>query len=537
MKFFRQMGKAFHSRVGAFVFYALAASAALFLHSAQWAYGWIAELYPLHERFVPTLFCVIGAAAAAGLGFFIAAAKLPGSRAARAAHSVVCVFSGVLFVYTTVLLFGLDKGFDPPSLRAGLLFLAPNLPFLGLALGLPFAFVLYPAIKQPARAALAILISLAVIIPVTSTNFIPKKKSFAISANPLVLDVGNGYYSIIFATNHKSTAELTYRSKTEEVTLKDAAFGRMNVSRIHHFMAPREQFNGSKYQFSAREVLSSVNANTEFGSTLQSDEFQFQGAYADSLNILIASDWHDQPENLLAAAANFPPPDLFLMLGDFASNYNSEDEFIRNTIAAGADATKSSVPVIYARGNHELYGEMTDQIYPNLGLEHFYYQVRRGKYLFTVCDGAEDWEDQRGSANEYETGSVNSEAGPYRDEQLAWLDTLAAPEAGTFHFSLIHIPNFDEGHADRQARFFGALNRLNADMQFSGHEHALHLDRPGEGEYQPPFPLMIDGGPEDGGYSGAYVCSMAQVSADGAVHLTAYNSLNKKLLDETLQIQ
>lgn len=45
----------------------LSVCAAVFLSSATWTYGWIADLYPLGDKFVPTLLGVICACAAFNL--------------------------------------------------------------------------------------------------------------------------------------------------------------------------------------------------------------------------------------------------------------------------------------------------------------------------------------------------------------------------------------------------------------------------------------------------------------------------------------
>ena len=52
------------SRCAAYIFFLVASSAFIFLKGSDWAYGWIAELYPLGEAFVPTLMSVIGVTAA-----------------------------------------------------------------------------------------------------------------------------------------------------------------------------------------------------------------------------------------------------------------------------------------------------------------------------------------------------------------------------------------------------------------------------------------------------------------------------------------
>lgn len=299
----------------------------------------------------------------------------------------------------------------------------------------------------------------------------------------------------------------------------------MNAGRIHHFIVPREEFNGTSYRFTIQEQRSSLWRNIINGKTIESAVFQFKGDYKDDLNLLIASDWHNYPEHMLVASSHFLEPDLFLMLGDFATVCQTEDDFILNTLAAGADATKSEIPAIYVRGNHDLEGEMADLGCQNLGLERFYYQVQRGKYLFTVCDSADVWD----SILDFDD---------YRDAQLDWLEALPLQEDGTIHFAAVHIPNFDENneHTDKQARYYAALERLGVGMQFSGHWHELLLEQPGSGYLEAPFPVLIDGGPI-GRSRGNYVCSMAQVAADGTVRLISYDRDGVNLMDETLHIE
>ena len=49
----------------------LSVCAAVFLSSATWTYGWIADLYPLGDKFVPTLLGVICACAAVNLIYLL----------------------------------------------------------------------------------------------------------------------------------------------------------------------------------------------------------------------------------------------------------------------------------------------------------------------------------------------------------------------------------------------------------------------------------------------------------------------------------
>ena len=55
MKFLKGLGNALFSRAGTYTFFILSVFALIFLRSATWTYGWIAELYPLGSNFIPTV--------------------------------------------------------------------------------------------------------------------------------------------------------------------------------------------------------------------------------------------------------------------------------------------------------------------------------------------------------------------------------------------------------------------------------------------------------------------------------------------------
>ncbi|MCL2514203.1 MAG: hypothetical protein FWF08_09890, partial [Oscillospiraceae bacterium] len=156
MNFFKRIGAAFHSRTGAYIFYSLTVLAFAMLRSAKWAYWFIAEMYPLGDKFVPTLFAVIGICAAATVAFLIMGKRIK-SRALRAAHTVICVLAGIMFGYTVVLSFGLDNGFQLNSILTGISNLLSILLPIAVALALPLPFAVFRKHKNAARASLAML--------------------------------------------------------------------------------------------------------------------------------------------------------------------------------------------------------------------------------------------------------------------------------------------------------------------------------------------------------------------------------------------
>lgn len=170
MEFFKSLSKRFHSRAGAYVFYAMAVAACAFLHSAGWAYGWIADLYPLGDKFVPVLFGVIIACVAVTLGCLLALAlsgkgeSLPQNRVFRVAHTLFAVLSAALFVYTFILLFGIDKGFSSGNLMNGLRSLQPDLIWLAVAWALPLSLLFSETPKKAGKAVIASLVVAALIV-------------------------------------------------------------------------------------------------------------------------------------------------------------------------------------------------------------------------------------------------------------------------------------------------------------------------------------------------------------------------------------
>jgi len=531
---FKRFFASFHTRTGAFLFYALAAAAFLFLHSATFAHGWIAELYPLGSAFVPTVLWVIAIFAMALLAFFLAAEKAREIKALRVTHAVICLLSGALFFYTALILFNIDS-FSWFGFARGFSHLAPNLIYLGAALILPFFFVIFPRLKKTVQAVLAVLtcltVALAFIVP-----YIPAlQPDFAFSTNPLVLDIGGDDYSIVFATNRNSTAYVRYTFQGEEFTVASAVDGRLRIGRIHNVTIPREHLNGNRYHIIAREVFSSHDSGTQFGATMHSDEFHFRGEFIDEPNILLAADIHNQGDRFLAAAANMPDPDLFIMLGDISSGVvnNCPAFLIYDIIGFGANATQSVIPAIFVRGNHEMYGEYTEIIRPGLGMPSFYFQTRRGNLLFSIVCSA-DFSGERLDFREFVRGTANTENNLFREEQLAWMESLA-PCDETLHIALVHRPDF--GNAAQRDLYYAQMLRLGADIQFSGEIHRLTLEMPGEdGRFGAPFPMLTAGGPTEG-YGGLMIGAMAQVRANGTVHLLAYDSAGEQRMNQTIALR
>lgn len=148
MKFSQKLSNAIHARAASYVYFVLSVCAFVFLRSAVWTYGWIAELYPLGDKFVPTLLGIIALCIAVTLIYLIISAfsdngkeKCKGIIFLNIIHTVFSLLGIITFLYTSVLLFSMDSGITSAGFAKGFDALAPNLVYIALSFGLGLMFV------------------------------------------------------------------------------------------------------------------------------------------------------------------------------------------------------------------------------------------------------------------------------------------------------------------------------------------------------------------------------------------------------------
>jgi len=170
--FFKNAEKKLNSTSASYIFSLLSAFACAFLYSADWAYGWIAELYPLGENFIKLMFAIIIVSWAAGVIFLVlksASAEDSGicsNKALRILHIVFELVSVITFIYTLVLVFGLDSGISSENLLRGFQSVKPQIPYIGLAATLPMIIIFCEKGKKTIKAVTAaVLVAVLIIVP------------------------------------------------------------------------------------------------------------------------------------------------------------------------------------------------------------------------------------------------------------------------------------------------------------------------------------------------------------------------------------
>ncbi len=169
----------------------------------------------------------------------------------------------------------------------------------------------------------------------------------------------------------------------------------------------------------------------------------------------------------------------------------------RSTIAFLQNCSKfaGSVPIVFARGNHEARGSYARDIKKYL-LPHteYYFSFNHGDTAFLVMDGGEDKADDHWAYS----GLVDFDG--YRSEQQHWLaqevkkDSIRKPKSRIF---ISHIPLFARGNAntctDGVAKWGPMLEDIGIDLCLAGHTHRPDYVEKGEvGNFAP---VAIGGAP------------------------------------------
>ncbi|MGN0532321.1 MAG: glycoside hydrolase family 18 protein [Eubacterium sp.] len=166
MKLLRKIESKLNSSAGSYIFYCIAILAFAFFKSADWTYGWIAELYPMGEGFITLMFAIIITCAVTEIIYLILkSVKKPAENIViRIIHLVFEALSVIVFVYTLVLLLGLDSGISSQNISRGVQALMPMMGYVGFGIAIPLAFVFCDSNKKTAKAIIAVVVICAIVI-------------------------------------------------------------------------------------------------------------------------------------------------------------------------------------------------------------------------------------------------------------------------------------------------------------------------------------------------------------------------------------
>ena len=326
-----------------------------------------------------------------------------------------------------------------------------------------------------------------------------------LSYEPVVYAVEDEY-QIVFSTSDNAIGWVNIGG----VEYHDLHAGSMkSADKVHKIVVPQKVLDEAQgYAVNYRQMIYRGPFGGYLGQ-LQTQHYEFRPVdSSDGLNYFSLSDVHEAVDAATVAATSRDDTDFIVLLGDLVSMVETEkDVQLANELAFGI--TKGEIPVIYARGNHEIKGEYAEELYKYVGSkdQQYAYTVTLGDddVFAVVLDMGEDHEDDWWEY--YETAKFDL----YRQEQTDMLEEiLAEGEYENYKYRLMacHIPVV---YVDKNGYFepfrndwTALLNEMDLDIGLSGHKHVMWPLIPGQVE--PNTTLVYSeaykgvAGKEEGGY-------------------------------------
>ncbi len=281
-------------------------------------------------------------------------------------------------------------------------------------------------------------------------------------------------YQIVFSTNHSATAWV----EIDGEKYYDLFAGSMkSEDTVHKITVPQEKLDAAKsYSIHAEKMIYRGPFGGFKGKEI-SKSYNFRPVNtSDGLVYYTITDAHHARKGAVSAAQAVENLDFLIVLGDSVGMVEYEKDVQFSNVIAHS-VTKGEIPVVYARGNHEIKGEYAEELHKYVGSkdEKFYYWFTLSNVFGITLDLGEDHND--GWWEYYGTDRFTL----YHNEQTKFLEELVqAKPYENYSYTLVacHIPiqfvNNRKDHAEVKTEWTELLNQIAPDLAVYGHQHDLY---------------------------------------------------------------
>lgn len=286
-------------------------------------------------------------------------------------------------------------------------------------------------------------------------------------------------YQIVFSTNAESTGWVEIGGKKYYDLYNGTA---KTFTKIHKVEVPMSVLDEAKqYTVHSQKTIYAGPFGGFLGRDI-SEKVSFRPVdNSDGIQYLSFSDVHMNDARTFETASHAGNYDFLFLLGDIISVVETfDDANFNNQVAYGI--TKGQIPVVYARGNHDVKGRYSQELHKFVGAKgerfyyNFYFKDVYGLVLDLGEDHDDDWWEYYGTANFEE----------YRQEQISFLkDEIAKKDYEAYPYRVVasHIPipfvNYRHNYENTKKEMTALLNQMDFHMSVCGHQHQLMIFEPG----------------------------------------------------------
>ena len=318
--------------------------------------------------------------------------------------------------------------------------------------------------------------------------------------NPAVFVVHDTYHIMV-----QSSEESTMWVKVGDKVYCDECNGVFRSrTPIHRMIVPAKELDQAGcYTIYERKVIERSTYYPKLEEAVET-AFSFRPVKSDHPRCFHIADTHNLQEEPVAAAKAYGEIDFLIMNGDIP---DSSDEwgFFDVIYKITSEITKGEIPIVFARGNHDLRGHLAEHLMEFIPHENgnTYYTFRMGKIWGMVLDCGEDKED-----NSIEYGNTVC-CHAFRERQTGFLkEVIARGEylAPDIRWRVVvshnpfTMPKPEKFYIEKEiyAQWAELLDKhIKPAVMITGHEHRVRVLRTGnpEDEILQPCPIIIGAEP------------------------------------------
>lgn len=318
---------------------------------------------------------------------------------------------------------------------------------------------------------------------------------------PYLIDPSESGITVGWLTDTDCQSQIVYGEKGKGLTdtIAKQINGLIPVDTKHNL-----RINGLKpgtsyeYKVRSRRIVRLNAYWPDMGNWVESPVYTFTTFNTKKSGILFSyiTDTHENVASIqsLMKLVDWNNVDFFAETGDALNWAESESQLFKNWLTPVANGLKSSIPFVYARGNHDLRGPFARSWYNYIPThnEKFYFATNDGPAHFIILDTGEDKPD---TTSVY-AGLNNLKE--YKREEFGWfknhVETDASLKNASFRIVLMHDPRWGwmgDGEAEK-AKWTQLANDGNINLILAGHYHRFRRINPGEADGNK-FPILVLG--------------------------------------------
>lgn len=286
-----------------------------------------------------------------------------------------------------------------------------------------------------------------------------------------------------------------------------------SLKKIHRVSVPMSELDKAKKYTVCERVIIDRKPKLPLTKNVSKTEFSFKPLPEDNIRIYHIADAHNNAEFPIKAAKAFGNIDLLILNGDIPNHCGQVENF--DTIYEIAEKTTGgSIPIVFARGNHDLRGTYAEEIAdytPNQN-GNTYYTFKVGSIWGLILDCGEDKDDShaeygytvachcfRERQTEFIKNVIANRKAEYDDESVKYRFIIAH---NPFSYQLREPFNIEKEIYSEWSKLI--KENISPDLMICGHLHGLVLSDVG-GKYDDlgqPCKLLVGSDRKDNYHAG-----------------------------------